>query len=520
MATIDNKNNIDPDNTQIKDYFSGGSGSTGGVLVGKRHSEGGIKAINKATDQPIEMEGGEVVITRNAVSDNRKRQFQGQMLTNREILSKINESGGGVAIFEEGGSITPHKCSCSGNKYEYGGEMLSDFDIYNRMNEESKPEMYYREGGKLLDESILTNYERELLNHFNRTETSFVYGDRIKVKQLQNLINEGIIYVTESPKFINVQIFITKKGENYLQNFPLSYFNFGGNMPIISSFKSGGEIEEIAINENALIDNFTHFKGVNFKYKNQYIINLAIQELVEMHENKKYELTTEEKGFLGYYTGMGGMQKYGATGKGLKYEYYTPTDICKKMWGLAYKHGYKGGSILEPSCGIGEFFKYAPLDAYITAYEPEKYSYLIAKILFPNVKIINSVFEKIFIKDKESIKNKIQGMTKYDLIIGNPPYGKIAGYFMGMGEIDYTNSGNFVDYFITRGLDLLNKGGLLIYIIGTEVAEGGTPFLQKGLTKVKEIINSKAELIDAYRLPNGVFDTTDVLSDIVVFKKL
>ena len=39
-------------------------------------------------------------------------------------------------------------------------------------------------------------------------------------------------------------------------------------------------------------------------------------------------------------------------------------------------------------------------------------------------------------------------------------------------------------------------------------------------TKVKEIINSKAELVDAYRLPNGVFETTDVLSDIVVFKKL
>ena len=515
MTINNDKNTINPDNFDVKDYFSGGSGSTGGVLVGKRHSEGGIKAINKATDQPIEMEGGEVVITRNAVSDNRKRQFQGQMLTNREILSKINESGGGVPIFEDGGSITPHKCSCSGNKYEYGGEMLSDFDIYNKMNEESKPEMYYKEGGKLLDESVLTNYERELLNHFNRTETDYVLGERVKIKQLQNLISEGIVYVTESPKHQTVQIFITKKGEKYLQNFPLSYFNTGGNMPFTTNFKLGGEVDGIAVDES-----FVHYKGVKFNYKNQYIINLAIQELVDMHENKKYELTTEEKGFLGYYTGMGGLEKYGATGKGLKYEYYTPTDICKKMWGLAYKHGYKGGSILEPSCGIGEFFKYAPLDAYITAYEPEKYSYLIAKILFPNVNIINTVFEKIFIKDKKSVKNKIQGMSKYDLIIGNPPYGKIGGYYMGMGEMEYTESVNYVDYFITRGLDLLNKGGLLIYIIGTEVAFGGTPFLQKGLTKVKEIINSKAELVDAYRLPNGVFETTDVLSDIVVFKKL
>jgi hypothetical protein len=53
------------------------------VLVGKRHSEGGIKAVNKSTNQPLEMEGGEVVITRNAVSDNEKREFEGEMLTNR-----------------------------------------------------------------------------------------------------------------------------------------------------------------------------------------------------------------------------------------------------------------------------------------------------------------------------------------------------------------------------------------------------------------------------------------------------
>ena len=38
-------------------------GEAGGYLVGKRHSQGGIKAINKSTNQPLEMEGGEVVIT-------------------------------------------------------------------------------------------------------------------------------------------------------------------------------------------------------------------------------------------------------------------------------------------------------------------------------------------------------------------------------------------------------------------------------------------------------------------------
>jgi rubrerythrin len=118
---------INPDDKSVKDYFSHGSGNVGGVLVGKRHSEGGIKAVNKSTNQPLEMEGGEVVITRNAVSDDTKREFEGKMMTNREILSKINESGGGVS-FADGGDI-PESIYTSGKEYKYGGKMMKDHEI-------------------------------------------------------------------------------------------------------------------------------------------------------------------------------------------------------------------------------------------------------------------------------------------------------------------------------------------------------------------------------------------------------
>lgn len=120
---------INPDNPKLKSQITHKSGSVGGLLVGNRHSEGGIKAINKSTNQPLEMEGGEVVITRDAVSDNQKREFEGEMLTNRQILSRINQSGGGVA-FADGGDV-PEKCSCSGKHYKYGGKLLPDMDIVN-----------------------------------------------------------------------------------------------------------------------------------------------------------------------------------------------------------------------------------------------------------------------------------------------------------------------------------------------------------------------------------------------------
>lgn len=119
--------NFNPDGA-IKGKIVHASGEAGGMLVGKRHSNGGIKAINKSTGQPIEMEGGEVVITRNAVSDNTKRSFNGKMMTNRQILSAINESGGGVS-FANGGQVPNNVAFDCNAEYEYGGKTMCGKDL-------------------------------------------------------------------------------------------------------------------------------------------------------------------------------------------------------------------------------------------------------------------------------------------------------------------------------------------------------------------------------------------------------
>lgn len=108
-------------------------GKKGGYFHGRKHSQGGIKAINVTTGQPIEVEGGEVIITAPAVDDNTKRKFNGKMMTNREILSEINQSGGGVK-FEEGGEIS--ELRCGGSMYEFGGETMEDFNVVRRLQNE------------------------------------------------------------------------------------------------------------------------------------------------------------------------------------------------------------------------------------------------------------------------------------------------------------------------------------------------------------------------------------------------
>jgi hypothetical protein len=104
-------------------------GTLSGYLVGKTHAEGGIKAVNKSTGQPLEMQGGEVVITAPAVSDQTKNEFNGKMMTNREILSQINVNGGGVAFAKDGMEI-PKRIKRTGASYKYGGKTMTDHEIY------------------------------------------------------------------------------------------------------------------------------------------------------------------------------------------------------------------------------------------------------------------------------------------------------------------------------------------------------------------------------------------------------
>lgn len=260
-------------------------------------------------------------------------------------------------------------------------------------------------------------------------------------------------------------------------------------------------------------------------YKNGYELNRAIERLIDKKNSDKPEsYSSEEKRFIANYSGMGGFEKYGATGKGLLYEYFTPDAIVQKMWALAYKNGFSGGSVLEPSVGVGAFIKYAGENCDVTGFEINKYSYTICKILFPQAKIYHQAFEQRFIVNNDTVKRDVffsskYPQTGYDLVIGNPPYGDFTGKWAGMGEQSFTKAQTYVEYFITRGLDLVNSGGLLIYIVGVEVANGGKPFLAQGMTKAKEAIAEKAELLAAYRLPNGVFERTDVVCDIIVLRK-
>lgn len=241
-------------------------------------------------------------------------------------------------------------------------------------------------------------------------------------------------------------------------------------------------------------------------------LNLQIETFIREKDQAATPYSTDDLAFIKKYTGSGGLAKKGASGKGLLYEYYTSDEIVQRMWGLAYKYGYQDGDVLEPSVGTGNFLSYAPKQAKSVAYETNPTAKRICEILYPSTTIYNKPFESLFFAGNVHLKDNF-GSRRFGLAIGNPPYGDFSGRYAGMGEKKWTQARKYETYFITRCLDLLIPEGLLVFIIPSS-------FLKGGPSKVKEKIAEKSyPLVDAYRLPNRMFATTDIGTDILVLRK-
>jgi hypothetical protein len=255
----------------------------------------------------------------------------------------------------------------------------------------------------------------------------------------------------------------------------------------------------------------------------QTTLSFPKQKVINKHQNnnsiRKYiekintgtKLSIESKNHIKEYSGSGGLWQQGATGQGILSEYYTPKEIVDFAWNLARKHLQSKNKyrVLEPSCGKGNFFEEVKdsKDLEIHGIEISEHSSKIAQILYPDIKIENKAFQDLFIKN--NAPSKYEG-DKYDLIIGNPPFGSYQGIYKGMGEgkaIKY-----YSDYFIYRSLDLLNENGILVFVVPSS-------FLRSKEYKTKNEISAKSHLLEAHRLPEGTFERTKIGTDLIVLTK-
>lgn len=253
---------------------------------------------------------------------------------------------------------------------------------------------------------------------------------------------------------------------------------------------------------------------------------LCIDTLKKLKKEKRLA-NREEQDILSKYVGWGGLSKvFDVNAKGRfrkaqeklkenmtssEYEsayrtttsaFYTPEDTINFMYKVLNKLGFKGGRILEPSMGIGNFFGLMPKEikdkSTLTGVEIDKLSSDIAKQLYPSAIISNTGFESSNIKD-----------SSMDLVIGNVPFGKTAPF-----DSEYNNLHlNLHDYFILKSLDKTRPGGI------TAVITSSGSFNNEKLLRLSY---TKAELVSAFKLPQDTFKSfagTTVESDILIFKK-
>lgn len=282
------------------------------------------------------------------------------------------------------------------------------------------------------------------------------------------------------------------------ENVPGTESGGNGNEPLQLPDESGRGLAEPNGDVNAGRGRIT--KGQARKIREQ------CREILKKPDSK---ITEADKQILSQYVGAGGTDEEGSSNSGVLYEFYTPRNVISKVWEIVDKYNPRQDkTVIEPSSGIGRFAE--GRSEKFTMFELEEDSARIAHILHPDAEIVQGAFQENFMKNKKGRFTK--DFEKFDVAVGNPPYGTYTGKYKGMGEgKDFKR---YETYFMSRTLDTVKDGGIMAMVVPSGFMDGKSTY-----GKDLEKIAGKAEILEAWRLPNGTFESTDVGTDIVVFRK-
>lgn len=157
--------------------------------------------------------------------------------------------------------------------------------------------------------------------------------------------------------------------------------------------------------------------------------------------------------------------------------YYTPRKLISEIAGDFAVQINSSTKVLDPCCGTGQFLisfsKYVSNPLLLWGYDIDPIAVQIAKINLLKSYPQTNFYPNIFVAD--SLRNDPD--SNFDIIATNPPW----GYHFSKDETKslkgiYSNiiSNEAFSYFLVRGLSLINKNGLLCYV------------LPEAITKVKQ----------------------------------
>ena len=263
--------------------------------------------------------------------------------------------------------------------------------------------------------------------------------------------------------------------------------------------------------------------GAKEKFRN----NMAAINLLHELELENRLATPEEQEVLSKYVGWGGLsmafdennvawadefkelyaslspEEYRAAMESTLTAFYTPPVVIKGMYEALERLGFSEGSILEPSCGTGNFFGLLPdtmAGSKLHGVEIDPLTGKIAKQLYQKANIAVQGFEETKLPDDH-----------FDVVIGNVPFGDFK-----VNDSRY-NAQKFLihDYFFAKTLDKVRAGGVVAFITSKGTMDKASP-------EIRKYIAQRAELLGAIRLPDNTFRAnagTEVTSDILFLQK-
>ena len=291
--------------------------------------------------------------------------------------------------------------------------------------------------------------------------------------------------------------------------------------------KQGIDVAEIQQKTEKINYHITDDFNVSGGKKTKYQQNVAAIHLLKELETENKLANTEQQQILSKYVGWGGLaevfdnqnekwskeyaelkellspEEYKLAKASTLNAHYTSAVVIKAMYQAIENMDLPFKNVLEPSCGIGNFFGLAPQslkDVSMYGVELDSMTGRIAKQLYQKANITIDGFEKTNFKD-----------NFFDIAIGNVPFGSYK--VMDKKYDKY----NFLihDYFFAKTLDKVKTGGIVAFITSK-----GT--LDKENDSVRKYLSERADLLGAIRLPNNAFFQnagTEVTTDILFLQK-
>lgn len=193
--------------------------------------------------------------------------------------------------------------------------------------------------------------------------------------------------------------------------------------------------------------------------------------------------------------------------------HFTDYPIINGMYQLLEKAGFRGGSILEPAAGVGNFLAAMPpgmaAASQVTAVEMDTSTGMILQKLFPTATTYINRFEK---QDFPA--------GQFDLVISNVPFGETPVFDPALANLKdksfYNACSNIHNYFFAKSLLLLKPGGIMAMITSRYTMDSAQN------SNARSLITEKSRFVGAIRLPDTAFRAnagTEVVADIIFLQK-